>query len=150
MMKQKWLIKPKVDHPNVIGVQSKIQDILAARGILGQDEMIEYLSEKPQLTYDPFLLKNMEEAVEAILRCIQQGKKICIYGDYDTDGVTAICLLLLFLGKMRDMGLTRKPLRTFRKRALRWLLQSIAAVHHKRKLLMQRPLVLNSLLPITT
>ena len=77
-----------------------IENILRLKGIVGQSEISEFLSDKPQKTYDPFLLKDMEKAVQRILYFISEKKKICIYGDYDSDGVNAICLLYEFLSKL--------------------------------------------------
>ena len=73
--------------------KSAIERILNARGISAADEVAEFLSEKPQKTYNPFLLPNMEEGVDLILSTIEDEKKICIYGDYDSDGVTSVALL---------------------------------------------------------
>jgi single-stranded-DNA-specific exonuclease len=79
-----------------------IKEILLKRGISSDEETSEFLSDKPKLTYDPFLLKDMDKSVDAILLAIQLKKNICIYGDYDSDGVTAICLLYEFLGTLTD------------------------------------------------
>lgn len=76
-----------------------IKEILRNRG-LSEEEMIEFFSDKPSLTYDPFLLKNMEAGVDLILSSIQEDKKICIYGDYDVDGVTSISLLIQILSHL--------------------------------------------------
>lgn len=79
-----------------------IKEILLKRGISSDEETSEFLSDKPKLTHDPFLLKDMDKSVDAILLAIQLKKNICIYGDYDSDGVTAICLLYEFLGALTD------------------------------------------------
>ncbi len=71
-----------------------ILEIINNRGIRGDKEVSEFLSPKPMLTYDPFLLKNMEVGVDLILDNIKSGNKICIYGDYDADGVTSVSILM--------------------------------------------------------
>ncbi len=79
----------------------KIIEILNKRGVISEEDINEFLSDKPQRTYDPFLLHDMEAGVDLILSAIDSGEKICIYGDYDTDGVTSVSLLrdvLLELG----------------------------------------------------
>jgi len=76
--------------------------LLNIRGIFGEDEIEEFLSEKPRKTYDPFLLLNMEAGVDLILSEAKEGKKICVYGDYDADGVTAVCLLTGVLSHLSD------------------------------------------------
>ena len=77
-------------HPIII-------EILNRRGIIKEADIDEFLSEKPQLTYDPFLLKNMREGVDFILTAIKNDKSICIYGDYDVDGITGAALLVQVL-----------------------------------------------------
>lgn len=69
-----------------------IKEILLNRGIT-EEVLPEFLSDKPQTTYDPFLLHDMEAGVDLILSAVENGKKICIYGDYDADGVTSIAVL---------------------------------------------------------
>ena len=71
-----------------------IVEILKNRGITTEAGMAEFLSDKPRLTYDPFLLLNMETGVDLILSAIEDGKKICVYGDYDADGITSAALLM--------------------------------------------------------
>jgi len=79
-----------------------ILEILKNRGISEEADVLEYLSDKPSLTYDPFLLKNMKAGVDFILSSIKQNKKICIYGDYDADGITSISLLIQVLSYLTD------------------------------------------------
>lgn len=66
---------------------------MSMRGITSPEDIEEYLSDKPKRTYDPFLMKNMKEGVDLILTEIQAGTRICIYGDYDADGITSVCIL---------------------------------------------------------
>ncbi len=70
-----------------------VLEILKKRGIETEEEITEFLSDKPQKTYDPFLLHDMEAGVDLILSTIENEGRICIYGDYDTDGVTSVALL---------------------------------------------------------
>lgn len=76
--------------------------LLERRGISGESEILEFLSNKPQKTYDPFLLLNLEAGVDFILSEIADGKKLCIYGDYDADGVTSTCILYEVLRQLTD------------------------------------------------
>ena len=55
---------------------------------------MEFLTDKPQTLYDPFLLPDMPEAADEILSAVEDGLSICIYGDYDADGVTATSLMM--------------------------------------------------------
>lgn len=79
-----------------------VLELLAMRGITGDSEVAEFIAEKPKKTYDPFLLPDMEAGVDLILDAISQKKKICIYGDYDADGVTSVSILMGFLSEMTD------------------------------------------------
>ena len=75
-----------------IQLKSAVKRILENRGISAADAA-EYLSDTPKTSYDPFLMKNMEEACDVILSAIEDGIKICVYGDYDADGVTSVTVL---------------------------------------------------------
>lgn len=84
------------------GIHPVVREILKKRGIIEEADMIEFLSEKPNLTYDPFLLKNLEAGVDFLLSSIRQNRRVCIYGDYDADGVTSVSLLLEVLSRLTD------------------------------------------------
>ncbi|MCH5317088.1 MAG: single-stranded-DNA-specific exonuclease RecJ [Eubacterium sp.] len=74
--------------------------LLVARGIKSDLEVSGFLSSSYEFA-DPFLLKDMDKAVERIEQAIDYGEKITVYGDYDCDGVTSTALLYTLL---RDMG----------------------------------------------
>lgn len=84
---------------------SVIRKLLQLRGITSEEEIKEYLSPMPQRTYDPFLMKGMKEAVKRILFHTKNGSRICIYGDYDCDGVTAVFLMTEVLKELTDESL---------------------------------------------
>lgn len=65
--------------------------LLALRGVEVQDAQ-SFLSDDIEL-YDPFLAADMQKAASRILTAIKNKEKICVYGDYDADGVTATALL---------------------------------------------------------
>lgn len=79
-----------------------LKEILYRRGIVTTEDISEFLSDRPQKTYDPFLLLNMEAGVDLLLSEIKSGTKVCIYGDYDADGVTSICILSHVLSMLTD------------------------------------------------
>ncbi len=70
-----------------------VKKILEKRGITEEDDIREFLSDRPQRTYDPFLLSDMREGVDLVLSAVDSDENICIYGDYDTDGITSISIL---------------------------------------------------------
>jgi len=79
-----------------------LKAVLAKRGISLAEDVSEFLSDRPKKTYDPFLLLNMEAGVDLLLSEIKKGTRICIYGDYDADGVTSICILSNVLSMLTD------------------------------------------------
>ena len=87
-------------------ISNTIIKLLHKRGIQEQEDIMEFLSPSPRRTYDPFLLKNMEEGVSLILEEAVKGSRICIYGDYDADGITSTTLMLSVLSYITDPGQT--------------------------------------------
>ena len=71
--------------------------IFAQRGIKTFEEAKQFF--RPQLSdlYNPFLMKDMDKAVERLHRAVSSNEKILVYGDYDVDGTTAVSLMYLFL-----------------------------------------------------
>lgn len=70
--------------------------ILEIRGIINDDEINDFLYNESVLS-DPFDAKDMDKAVERIKQAIENYEKICIYGDFDADGVTSTALLYSYL-----------------------------------------------------
>lgn len=70
--------------------------LLAARGVTEPDDIEEFLYSDDELS-DPFLVKDMDKAVERINEAVENYEKIAVYGDYDADGVTATALIYLYL-----------------------------------------------------
>ena len=82
-------------------VPEKVLEIIKSRGIEEAD-MEEFLSPRPRLSYDPFLLSNMKEGVELLMSAIDGGRRIVIYGDYDVDGITSTALLMKVISCLTD------------------------------------------------
>ena len=70
--------------------------VLASRGISGPKEASDYLSCNAPLL-DPFLMTDMDLAAGRVKESLSRGEKIAVFGDYDVDGITATCLLTVFL-----------------------------------------------------
>lgn len=85
-------------------ISKTILKLLHKRGLETEDDIKEFLSASPRRTYDPFLLKNMEEGVHLILEEAISGRRICIYGDYDADGITSTTLMLCVLSHITEPG----------------------------------------------
>ncbi|CAN5592519.1 single-stranded-DNA-specific exonuclease RecJ [soil metagenome] len=77
---------------NVCGLPC-IARLLQRKGLQNDEEVTEFLRPRLARLSDPFLLPNMRTAVERILRALDAGERIVLYGDYDVDGVTSLALL---------------------------------------------------------
>lgn len=75
------------------GMSSLCAAILSARGLVQPEQAALFLSSGPERFHDPFLLKDMDKAVARIRRAVDSQELICVYGDYDVDGITSTCLL---------------------------------------------------------
>ncbi len=97
---KRWEIKnPDEEKVNEILKKSDLTplcaEVLVSRGIDNMDMLVEFF-ENGELS-DPMLLKDMPQAVEIISRAIDSGDLICVYGDYDCDGVTSTVVLVKYL-----------------------------------------------------
>ena len=79
-----------------------ISEIMKVRGITSPEDIEEFLSPKPQRTYDPFLLDGMKAGVELLISMAEEGRRICIYGDYDADGVTSVTVMACGVSRLTD------------------------------------------------
>ena len=100
----RWIYRQNDNKPEwgPLGVPVAVMDILARRGISDISEAEDFLSPAPKRTYDPSLMPDLLQAAEALLAAAEEGKRICIYGDYDADGVTSTALLYGVLKKLTD------------------------------------------------
>lgn len=101
-MNKKWECYP-VDEEKVEQIAQKYQigkllaNILVNRNIVEEKEITTFLEPTRNDFYNPFLMPDMEKAVNRILQAIQKKEKIMIYGDYDVDGITSITVLKKFM-----------------------------------------------------
>lgn len=79
------------------GLPSVVAKILYTRGVRTKEEALGFLDVKRLSFHSPFLMKDMDKAVSRIEKAIQSGERICIYGDYDVDGVTSTTMLFRYL-----------------------------------------------------
>jgi len=102
-MKKRWVVKDQGDIAvvrqlaGVLGVSGSLANLMVQRNITTADEAQSFF--KPSLDYlhDPFLMKDMDIAVERISTAVKKNEKILVYGDYDVDGTTAVALMYSFL-----------------------------------------------------
>jgi len=83
-----------------MGIDRVLAELLVHRGITTFEESRAFF--KPSLSelHDPFLMKDMNAAVERLHKAIQNREKILVYGDYDVDGTTAVALVYSFLQRL--------------------------------------------------
>lgn len=103
MLNRKIILQEKEDKQQAVqlakavGISPLLAEILISRGYTDVATVKTFLYGALQPFHDPFLLKDMEPAVERIILALNRDEKITIYGDYDVDGITASSLLYSFL-----------------------------------------------------
>ena len=83
-----------------INIKKPLKQSLMRRGIKNIKDYEDFLSNDISKLIDPFLLKDMDKAVDIFLNVLKKGEKIRIFGDYDADGVTATAILLEFVKEL--------------------------------------------------
>lgn len=83
-------------------ISKTLAEILVNRNIIKDEEIRVFLNPTRNDFYDPYLLPDMEKAVNRIITARANEEKIIIYGDYDVDGITSIAVLKKFLN---DIGI---------------------------------------------
>ena len=84
---------------SALGVSRVLARLLVCRGHQDPEHARAFICMESELLHNPFAMKDVERAVNRIRRAIRMKEKITIYGDYDVDGVTAVCTLYLYLKK---------------------------------------------------
>jgi single-stranded-DNA-specific exonuclease len=103
LMNKRWVIKERGDPEIVqrlsheLNINTLLTNLLVQRGIKTFNEARSFFRPKLLHLHDPFLLKDMDKAIERIENAIRRQEKILIYGDYDVDGTTAVALVYTFL-----------------------------------------------------
>ena len=75
-------------------ISKNVAKILNARNITDMTSVKKYFSDEYEEGYDPFLMHDMQKAVDRINEAIENEEKILVYGDYDADGITSTVLLV--------------------------------------------------------
>jgi single-stranded-DNA-specific exonuclease len=102
-MQKNWIIKESVDDVQIeqlmidLSIDKVLASLLVQRGISTFQEAKDWFRPSLDNLLDPFLMKDMDKAVERLIKAIDTNEKILIYGDYDVDGTTAVSLLWRFL-----------------------------------------------------
>jgi single-stranded-DNA-specific exonuclease len=99
----RWTLKPKPNLETVqflqhaLQVEESIASLLAQRGIETFEQAKDFFRPSLSDLHDPFLMKDMQKAVERIEKAIENNENILVYGDYDVDGTTAVSLMSSYL-----------------------------------------------------
>ena len=103
----RWKLRDPLARQNGIArFPEVVATVLAARGITTRDAADRFYKPHLDEDHDPLLLPGMQDAIDRTRRAIQQGELICLYGDFDVDGVTSIAVLTLGL---RELGAKTFP-----------------------------------------
>ena len=76
--------------------------MLVDRGITSADQARAYIRPNLNQLHDPFLMRDMDKAVERLHRALETGEHILVYGDYDVDGTTAVAVMVSFLRQIAE------------------------------------------------
>lgn len=104
----KWLLREPSDPAKVeklateVGIDRVLAGLLVQRGIETFEQARSFFRPSLQDLGDPFLMKDMDIAVERLHKAVSTGEKILVYGDYDVDGTTAVALVYSFLSRFTD------------------------------------------------
>ena len=99
----RWTLKPKPDSLVVdklaeeLGVETPVATLLAQRGILTFEAAKKFFRPSLEELHDPYLMKDMDVAVNRIQQAIASEENIMVYGDYDVDGTTSVALMSSYL-----------------------------------------------------
>ncbi len=99
----RWTIKPKPDPLLVerlaeeLGVETPVATLLIQRGICSFEAAKKFFRPSLKDLHDPYLMKDMNLAVDRIQQAIASGENIMVYGDYDVDGTTSVALMASYL-----------------------------------------------------
>jgi single-stranded-DNA-specific exonuclease len=109
-MEKRWnLLRPDEQVVSTLQKHLRIMPvlcrILVERGITSYKDAKQYFRPKLESLHDPFLMKDMDRAVDRINKAMASRERILVYGDYDVDGTTAVGCMYRFLGRIYDKQL---------------------------------------------
>ena len=110
-IEKRWVVKPQGDPATAamlaaaLRISPVLANLLVQRGIDTVEKADKFF--KPSLAdlHDPFLMKDMDKAVERVEQAVRNNEKIMVYGDYDVDGCTAVALVYKFLRQIGHKNL---------------------------------------------
>ena len=117
MKYEQWNLRPAAPladqrRMELAGMPPLAAAVLCARGINTPELAESFLCDSVDRLHDPFLLRDMDRAAARIRQALEAGEVMCVYGDYDVDGITATCLLTEFLQEQGGRVISYIPDRT--------------------------------------
>jgi hypothetical protein len=103
LVEKKWILRESADPETVgrlsseLGVDPVLAELLVLRGVNTFAQARSFFRPSLDNLYDPFLMTDMDKAVERVRQAVTGSEKILVYGDYDVDGTTAVALLYTFI-----------------------------------------------------
>ena len=98
-----WTLKSPGDPEKIsrlsaeLGIDQVLAQLLVQRGVETFEQARTFFRPRLEDLHDPFLMKDMDKAVERLYKAVRGGEKILVYGDYDVDGTTAVAQVYGFL-----------------------------------------------------
>ncbi len=106
IMQKRWVQRISYDNQLVestsiaLGIPSVYVPLFLDRGLNSSEKASQFCNPSLDQLLDPFLMKDMDKAVNRLVDALHGGQKILVYGDYDVDGTTAVTVMFSFLKKM--------------------------------------------------
>ncbi|MCZ4245386.1 single-stranded-DNA-specific exonuclease RecJ [Pedobacter punctiformis] len=105
-MEKRWVLASKCNNDTVttiaeqLNIDQSLAEILVNRNICDFDQARDFFRPQIDHLHDPFLMKDMDLAIDRIAKAIANEEKILIYGDYDVDGTTSVALAYSFFSQL--------------------------------------------------
>ncbi|MBX7141661.1 MAG: single-stranded-DNA-specific exonuclease RecJ [Chitinophagales bacterium] len=104
-MQKRWVIRDADTEAverlqQALNIPAALAMLLVQRGITTFEDARRFFRPSLEHLHDPFLMKDMDKAVDRILRALRSHEKILIYGDYDVDGTTSVALAYSFFKEL--------------------------------------------------
>ncbi len=100
---RQWIVKAPADAEKAgrlateLGIDRVLADLLVQRGVETFEDARSFFRPRLEDLHDPFLMKDMDKAVERLHQAITGGESVLVYGDYDVDGTTAVAQVYSFV-----------------------------------------------------
>ena len=102
------MLKPQGDPEitrelsKALGIDQTLANLLVQRGVTTFDEAKIFFRPMLSELHDPFLMKDMDKAIDRIFKAVERNERILVYGDYDVDGTSAVALVFTFLNTFHE------------------------------------------------